>query len=451
MPGQPTAVVVTLGCAKNLVDSEHMLGLLARAGFHVGAAADAGEIQDKVDLLLVNTCGFVEAAKAESVDAILRLGEIKTRGDARALIVAGCLGQRYADELMAEVPEIDAVIGTGDFPRIAEVAAAVLRGKKQVLVGNPVYRYDLPLPRLRTTPTYSAYLKIAEGCDHTCSFCVIPRLRGAYRSRPMREILREAEEMAGAGVKELNLISQDCTVYGRDLEDKPRLAELLRGLNGIGSLRWIRLLYNYPTSFTPDLPRAMAELEKVCRYVDIPLQHGSDRILRSMGRGEGRARLLRLIASIRAGLPDAVFRSSFIVGYPGEEERDFADLLSFLEEIRFDHVGFFTYSPEEGTPAARLPYQVADEVKEERYHRAMERQRLIAWECQQRHAGKTVEVLVEEALPGEAGYFRGRWRGQAPEVDGQVILAAAGLQAGEIVPVKITRAEEYDLLGEAGS
>lgn len=445
--------MVTLGCAKNLVDTEHMLGLLAEAGFRTSveqAAAEEPEAVAGADLCVVNTCGFIDAAKEESVETILRLADLKKQGRLGGLIVAGCLAQRYAAELQAEIPEVDAVVGTGDFPRIVEVAREVLGGGRAAAVGVPAYAYDRPLPRVRTTPAHTAYLKIAEGCDHACAFCIIPQLRGAYRSRPLSVVVAEAEALAAAGVKEINLVSQDSTFYGWDLAGRLLLPELLRELNKVAGLRWIRFLYNYPTRFTAELARTMAALEKVCRYVDIPLQHGSDRILAAMGRGGRRADIIRRIGEIRRVLPDAVFRSSFIVGFPGESEDDFQELLSFLDEIAFDYVGFFTYSLEEGTPAGAMPGQVPRDVKEARYHRAMARQRHISLRRQSRHVGQTLEVLVEGDEPGQPGFYRGRWRGQAPEVDGQVVLrceTGAVLRPGDMVKARIERAEEYDLHG----
>lgn len=451
------AALITLGCAKNLVDSEHIVGLLEEAGFDVSVRGAGGCDEDpdvaslEADVGVVNTCGFIDAAKAESVGVILDLARLKDAGRLRALVVTGCLAQRYAGDLMREIPEVDAVVGTGEFPRIVHVVRDALAGQRLQAVEAPYYRYDRPLPRTRLTPVYTAYVKIAEGCDHTCAFCVIPQLRGRFRSRPMEVILEEAVGLANSGVKELNLVAQDATQYGRDLAGRSLLPELLARLNEVSGLRWIRVLYNYPTTFTREVAEAMASLEKVCPYVDIPLQHGSDRILAAMQRGTGRDALLRRVAEIRAVLPeDAVFRSSFIVGFPGEREADFEELLLFLGQIGFDYVGFFTYSREEGTMAEGLPGQVSRRVAERRQQRAVEVQRQISLRRNQRHVGRCLEVLVEGVEPGEPGYFRGRWRGQAPEVDGQVIFASTRPPApGQIVPVRVTWAEEYDLRGEA--
>lgn len=451
------AVLVTLGCAKNLVDSEHMVGLLREAGYGVEVAGADGAAEDprealaalEADVAVVNTCGFIDAAKEESVGVILDLARMKENGRLGALVVTGCLAQRYADDLLRQIPEVDAVVGTGEFPRLIPVVNDALAGRRTRAVDEPAYRYDAPLPRARLTPAHSAYVKIAEGCNHTCAFCVIPALRGRYRSRPVEAVAAEVEALAAAGVREVNLVSQDSTFYGRDLAGRPLLPDLLARLDAVPGLRWIRVLYNYPTTFTPEIAASMADLEKVCPYVDLPLQHGSDRVLAAMGRGGGRADLLRRLGEIRAALPDAVIRSSFIVGFPGETAEDFRRLLSFLEEAELDYAGFFSYSREEGTAAFRRRGRVADRIKESRRHRAMEVQRRVSLGRNRTRVGRLLEVLVEGEEPGAPGYFRGRWRGQAPEVDGVVLFSAPGrLRPGDLVPVRITWAEEYDLRGE---
>lgn len=449
------AALISLGCAKNLVDSEHMIGLLKDAGFEVEVVnADGDPVSAlpsrPVDIGIVNTCGFIDAAKEESVGAILELARVKEEGRLGAIVVAGCLAQRYADELLREIPQIDAVVGTGEFPRLVEILTGVRRGERQRAVSPPVYRYDSVLPRERLTPHYSAYVKIAEGCDHTCAFCVIPMLRGRYRSRPMESVVAEVAEAAAAGAKEINLIAQDCTLYGCDLTGRSLLSELLERLDRIEGVHWIRVLYNYPTSFNPEVARAMAGLPKVCKYVDIPLQHGSDRILAAMGRGGDRRFLLNRLREIREIMPEAVFRGSFIVGFPGEGEEDFRELLSFLDEIEFDYAGFFTYSREEGTPGDKLKGHVPMRVKERRAQRARERQLAIGYRRNRRHLGRVLDVLVEDTDPDDVGFFRGRWQGQAPEVDGQVIFSSRfGPRPGDMVPVRILWAEEVDLRGEA--
>ncbi len=462
MSNELNAAVVTLGCAKNTVDSENMLGLLRQAGFNILPVHSADEVlgQDglRVDFCVVNTCGFIDAAKQESVNTILELASLKTSGRIGRLIVSGCLGQRYSGELLKEIPEIDAVIGTNEFPRIVETVRRSQEGCRFAEAVEIPYRYDEALPRLRLTESSTAYVKIAEGCDHKCAFCVIPQLRGSYRSRPMDLIVGEVRGLVADGVKEINLVSQDCTFYGRDLPgNRSLLPELLSRLNDIEGLKWIRLLYNYPMTFDDGIINAMASLPKVCQYIDIPLQHGSDSVLTGMKRGGRRPDLLDLVSRIRRRMPEVVFRSSFIVGFPGETEDDFQELLRFLTEIRFDYVGFFTYSREEGTTAARLSGQVPAKEKERRYHLGVEHQREISLERQSRHIGKTLEVIVEEAIGGASGNYRGRWSGQAPEVDGQVNFVVpklgqtrdiAPIKPGDFVCVRITHADEYDLYGE---
>lgn len=451
------AVLVTLGCAKNLVDSEHMVGLLREAGYAVEVAGADEAAEDprealarlEADVAVVNTCGFIDAAKEESVGVILDLARRKGAGRLGALVVTGCLAQRYADDLLRQIPEVDAVVGTGEFPRLVPVVGDALAGRRTRVVDEPAYRYDAPLPRARLTPAHTAYVKIAEGCNHACAFCVIPSLRGRYRSRPVEAVAAEVEALAAAGVKEVNLVSQDSTFYGRDLAGRPLLPELLARLDAVPGVRWIRVLYNYPATFTPEIAAAMAGLGKVCPYVDLPLQHGSDRVLAAMGRGGGRAGLLERLEEIRAALPGAVLRSSFIVGFPGETAEDFRELLAFLKEAALDYAGFFTYSREEGTPAWGRRGQVAARVKESRRHRAMEVQRRVSLERNRARVGRVLEVLVEGEEPGEPGSFRGRWRGQAPEVDGVVLFSAHGRPApGDLVPVRITWADAYDLRGE---
>ena len=449
-PLAPKALLVTLGCAKNLVDSEHMVALLERAGYAV-EVRDAEALADaRADLGVVNTCGFIAAARAESLAVIHELARLKEEGRVGRLVVGGCLAQGHAGELLRQVPQVDAVVGTGEFPRLAEIVRALGRGEPVQAVAAPAYRYDAPLPRARLTPPYMAYVKIAEGCDHTCTFCVIPRLRGRYRSRPPEAVVAEVEALAAEGVREVNLVAQDCSAYGRDLAGRPLLPELLARLNAVPGLRWIRLLYNYPTTFTREVAEALAGLDKACHYVDLPFQHGSDRILAAMGRGGRRADLLRRLEQIRAVLPDAVFRSAFIVGFPGETEADFRALLSFLREAQLDYAGFFAYSREAGTPAAELRRQVPEDVKERRLARAMAVQERVSLRRNRARVGRVLEVLVEGEEPGQPGFFRGRWRGQAPEVDGCVIFSAPGpLRPGELVDVRVTWAEEYDLRGVA--
>lgn len=441
--------LVSLGCAKNLVDSEIMLGLLREAGYRITNE------KEEADVLVVNTCGFIGPAKEESVDTIIELGELKEKGRCRALIVAGCLAQRYREELMREMPEIDAVIGTGDFTRIVETISQALAGERQVCVGRPVYQYSRDLPRVQATPGHTAYLKIAEGCDNACSYCVIPALRGPLRSRPLNDLVDEAASLAARGVKEIILIAQDTTAYGLDLYGEYRLAGLLRALSRIDVLRWVRVLYSYPSRFTDDLIEVVAREEKICKYLDIPLQHGSDEILKQMNREGDREQALALIRRLKDAIPDLVLRTSLIVGFPGETEAHFEELLDFIREIRFDHVGVFTYSQEEDTPAGARPDQVPEEVKQERFRRAMEVQQGIAFERRRRWVGRELEVLVEGADPDRAASvvvsgcpYWGRTRGQAPGIDGATYLKGKDLKVGEIYRARVVGTEGYDLLGQ---
>lgn len=433
---------VSLGCPKNLVDTEVMLAMLRDSGFEITREEDLAEV------LVVNTCGFIGPAKEESINTILEMARQKDEGRCRALIVTGCLAQRHADELMQEIPEIDAVVGTGDYPRIAEITRRVLDGERVEEVGEPEGLYPLDLPRILATPGHTAYLKIAEGCDNCCSYCIIPGLRGPYRSRSIESIVEEARRLASAGVRELVVIAQDTTAYGIDLYGKPHLARLLRELARIHDLHWIRVLYSYPTHFTEELIDVLVSEAKICRYLDIPLQHGSDRMLKEMNREGTRAEALALIQRLRESIPGLALRTSLIVGFPGETEEDFTELLSFIEAISFDHVGVFKYSQEEGTLAGSRPDQIPEEEKERRYRLAMERQKPIARARNREQIGKTLEVLVEGALTGKSGAFYGRSYRQAPGIDGVVVFTGGNPKAGDIVRVKINRVRGYDQLGE---
>lgn len=436
--GRPYRVaVISLGCAKNRVDTEVMLAGLAQAGYQPTDAIQAA------DVVIVNSCGFIEAAKRESLAAVLAAAQDKKKET--KLILAGCLAQGYAQELAQELPEVDAFVGPGLAAHMAAVVRDVLAGKRVLALGQAGDWEAQPLPRLLTSPAGSAYLKIAEGCSHRCTFCAIPRLRGPYRSRPEEAILTEAAQLAAQGVKEIVLVAQDTAAYGYDLYGEFRLPELLRRLAKVEGVRWLRLLYLYPTHVSPLLLQVMADEEKVCRYFDLPLQHSSPRILARMGRPSLR-RVWPVLEQIRSLMPDAVLRSTFIVGFPGEREEDFAHLCSFLETVAFDWVGAFVFSPEEGTPAASLPEQVPPEVKQERWQALLRRQRQITSQKLRAWVGREMEVLVEAAPTGRRP-GRGRTRGQAPEVDGTVLLRGR-CRTGEILPVRITGVRGYDLLGE---
>lgn len=434
--------VVTLGCDKNLVDSEIMSGLIHERGYSL--------VDDKEDatVIIVNTCGFIDAAKEESVNTILDLAELKETGSLKALIVSGCLTQRYKDELMKEMPEIDGIVGTGDFDKINDIIDQALAGSKPIYVGNPVFNYEKALPRRVATPRYTAYVKIAEGCDNACTFCSIPIMRGKFRSRSMESILAEAEQLASQGVREISLIAQDSTNYGTDIYDRFMLPELMNRLTEVPGVEWVRLHYAYPGFFSDELIDVIASNPKVCKYVDMPLQHSEDSILKRMRR-PGRQRDTReLIAKIRERIPGVALRTSLIVGFPGETEEDFLNLKRFVEEIEFDKLGVFTYSQEQDTPASRLPDQVPDEVKEARANEIMELQRVISNKRNGSRVGEEMPVLLER-YDGSNDVYIGRSMYDAPEIDGEVFVSGCKAGIGDIVHVRITHSFEFDLAGEA--
>lgn len=434
--------LVSLGCAKNLVDSEVMVGLLTQAGYGVTTFAD------EADAIIVNTCGFIAEAQEEAVDTILELAGYKDSGRCRALIVTGCLAQRFAAELMAEIPEIDAVVGTGDFPQIVAVVRRVLSGERVRLVGTPRYIYDHATPRVISTPPYTAYIKIAEGCSNRCSYCVIPGLRGPFRSRPVESILAEADRLARGGAKELILIAQDTTRYGEDIYGRYSLADLLHEVCKIDGPRWVRVLYMYPARVADELIEAMATEPKICKYVDLPLQHADDDILRAMNRKGTSEDARAVIARFRDAIPDITVRSTFIVGFPGETEQKFGRLIEFLEDVRFDRAGVFAYSPEEGTPAAKLPGQVPRLTRERRRRRAMEAQRAISRQKNQAKVGEAFDVLIEGPSEESDLVTVGRSQAEAPEIDGLIFIGNEHPPPGEFRRVSIIDAGDYDLAGE---
>lgn len=432
--------VVTLGCEKNLVDSEIMSGLIDERGYELT------DREEEATVIIVNTCGFIDAAKEESVQTILDLAELKKKASLKALIVSGCLTQRYKEQLMEEMPEIDGIVGTGDFYKITDIVDEALRGKKPIYVGNPIFNYEQILPRKLSTARYTAFVKIAEGCDNNCTFCSIPMMRGKFRSRSIESIVSEVEMLAQQGVKEVSLIAQDSTNYGSDLYDTFMLPKLLRRVSEVPGIEWVRLHYAYPGFFTDELIDEIASNPKVCKYIDMPLQHSEDAILKRMRR-PGRQRDVReLIARIRERIPDVVLRTSMIVGFPGETEEDFERLVSFVREIKFDRLGVFTYSMEEGTPASRLPDQISEEVKEYRAARLMEVQREVSKEISGRFIGKTLDVLIER-YDGRNDVFIGRSQYDAPEIDGEVFVTGCRPEIGDITKVRITHSLEYDLSG----
>ena len=461
---------VSLGCPKNLVDGEVMLGYAQQAGHDITAnSADA-------DVIVVNTCAFIDNAKQESIDTILEMAQLKRDGKCSRLIVTGCLAERYRDELKTEIPEIDAVLGTGEVPDIvgalapAGVPDSASGDRRPVTffrntrartsdVGSrrpaaaapaaPTYLYGADTPRLLTTPPHFAYVKIAEGCDYTCAFCIIPTLRGSYRSRTRESIVAEARALAERGVKELLLISQDTTFYGIDRQERGALAALLRELNAVDGIEWIRLLYLYPTTITDDVLAAMAECDKVCRYVDLPLQHASADVLKRMRRPGNRQTYDKLLARIRARVPGVTLRTTFIVGFPGETEKELAELEGFVRDTEFDHIGVFTYSHEEGTRAFAVTDDVPAATKRKRRDRIMKLQQGIVERRQEARIGSHVRVVIDGPSSGHALVLQGRLEGQAPDLDPVVYLTDADpaeFGAGQLINARVVSARGYDLV-----
>jgi ribosomal protein S12 methylthiotransferase len=446
---------VSLGCPKNLVDSEVMMGLSQEGGHTL--TTDPAE----ADVLVVNTCAFIDKAKEESVNSILELAEFKKSGTCKRLGVTGCLGERYRDELKTQIPEIDAVLGTGDVPEIVGAIEGSRRSFIPLMLVSesqvpshqpralPTYLYDTESPRVFATPRHFAYVKVAEGCDYKCSFCIIPQLRGHYRSRPVDAIVREAHLLVARGIREIILISQDTTFYGRDTGSGAALPQLLRELNQVEGLEWIRLLYLYPTTITDDILDAMADCEKVCKYIDLPLQHAADGVLRRMKRPGTGTGYERLLANIRARIPGVSLRTTFIVGFPGETEAEFDQLLAFIRAVGFDHVGVFTYSHEEGTTAYGLADDVPASLKTRRRNRLMAEQKRIVARAQKMRIGALVSVMVDGPSPDHELVWRGRLAGQAPDIDPVVYLTEADthvLQPGMLLEAEIVGAREYDLV-----
>jgi ribosomal protein S12 methylthiotransferase len=451
--------MVSLGCPKNLVDSEVMLGLAQKEGHRLTRdAADA-------EVLVVNTCAFIDKAKQESIDTILEMAEHKKTGACQRLIVTGCLAERYRDELRAQIPEIDAILGTGEVPAIVDA----IGGRESSVIpllranGEPVrsrqaepprttlpdYLYDSNTPRLLATPRHYAYVKIAEGCDYACAFCIIPRLRGSYRSRSIDSIVSEAERLAASGVKELLLISQDTSFFGNDHGERGSLARLLRALNRVEGLEWIRMLYLYPTTIGDDVLEAMAESEKVCRYIDLPLQHASDRVLKRMKRPGTRASYERLLGRIRTRVPGVTLRTTFIVGFPGETAEDHAELEAFVKAIEFDHVGVFTYSHEEGTSAHALADDVSAGLKRKRQAGVMRLQKKVVQRAHRARLGQQVRVLVDGPAAEHDLVLRGRLEGQAPDIDPLVYLTdcdPSAVAPGQFIDAEIVASRGYDLV-----
>ena len=434
---------VSLGCSKNLVDTEMMLGILREHGIEL--TPEPAE----ADILIVNTCAFIESAKEESITTILNMAEYKESGRCRSLIVAGCLGQRYGQELLDDMPEADAIIGTGAWNRIMEAVEESLKGHRVVIAGEDKLLYDEHTPRITTTPAYTAYVKIAEGCNNRCAFCAIPYIRGAYRSRPIEDIRDEVANLAARGVKGIILIAQDTTEYGRDLYGEPQLAKLLRTLCTVEGVHWIRTLYSYPTYFSDELIETIASEPKLVKYVDLPMQHAHDEVLRRMHRPDTQASMRALIEKLRTRIPGVTIRSTFIVGFPGETDAQYQTLRNFLEEMRLDKVGVFTYSREEGTPAYDMPNQVPEDVMQERYHDLMSLQCKISEELNHELEGRELEVLVEGRDEEQANIAVGRSYREAPDVDGQVYIEGdTDSQIGDLVRVRVLQGFTYDVVGE---
>lgn len=441
--------VVSLGCPKNLVDSETMLGLIHEENYEINNDPSEAEI------IIVNTCGFIESAKEESINTILQMAEYKKSGSCKYIIVTGCLSQRYAEELFNELPEADAIAGVEVYDEIGSIIKRVMNGERFIMLerSKPDVIYtskETFLPRILTTPSYTAYLKIADGCDNCCSYCAIPKIRGPYRSKPMEQVLKEAKALADNGVKELIVVAQDTTRYGEDLSGgKLLLADLLKELNKIESLKWIRVMYCYPNNFTDELIETFASLDKVCKYVDLPLQHASNRLLASMNRYDTREEVETLLAKLRKRIPGIVIRTTFIVGFPGETDADFEELKEFVEQQRFENAGVFAYSQEEGTVAGAMPNQIPDEIKQERYHELMALQAQISEEIHKDTEGQTLEVLVEGIEEDGSGLHYGRSYREAPDIDGLVFIENPGdIKPGCFVKVNILQGFTYESVGE---
>ncbi len=433
---------VSLGCDKNLVDSEVMLGIIRERGFTIT------NDESEADIIIVNTCCFINDAKEESINTILEMAEYKKKGRLKALIVTGCLGQRYYKEIAEEIPEVDGIIGTSSYENICKVIDEALEGHFSKELQSIDYSPEGTVNRVMTTGGYYSYLKIAEGCDKHCTYCIIPSLRGKYRSRPMEKLVEEATYLANNGVKELILVAQETTLYGVDLYGEKKLPELLKKLVKIEGLEWIRLLYCYPEEITDELIQVMKEEEKICNYLDMPIQHCSDSILKRMARRTTNQELRDIVGKLKREIPDVSLRTTIITGFPGETEKDQEELLDFIDELNFDRLGVFTYSMEEDTPAAKMTDQVEESIKIQRQNEIMELQQEISYDNCLNMIGKTIKVLIEGELP-EDGVYIGRTYRDAPNVDGYCFVSAEyPLMSGDFVTVKITEAKEYDLIGE---
>lgn len=431
----------SLGCSKNLVDAEIMMGILNRKGYKL-----VGEFEE-ADIILVNTCGFIESAKQESIDTILDLAQLKENGNLKLLIVTGCLAQRYAKELQAEIPEIDAIVGTGSYQQIDEIIANLEKENNIVSLNDIEFAYNEDLPRYVTTPEYMAYLKIGEGCDNHCTYCIIPKLRGRYRSRKMEDIIKEAKDLASKGVKELVVIAQDTTKYGLDLYGEVKLPQLLEELAQIDGIKWIRIMYSYPESITEELVKVIKKYDNICNYFDMPIQHASNKVLKLMNRHTTKEDIKSKVEMIRKYIPDATLRTTIIVGFPGETDKDFNELVEFAKDMKFDRLGAFAYSREEDTPADKLPNHLDEDVKLQRRDQLMLVQQEISQNLNAQKIDNEYEVLIEEQI--EDKVYIGRTQGDAEEIDSIVYVKSENqLEIGSFVKVKINNALEYDLMGD---
>ena len=433
---------ISLGCDKNLVDSEVMLGLLDKKGYLIV------DSEEDADIIVVNTCCFIHDAKEESIQTILEMVEYKKEGKLKALIVTGCLAQRYQQEIIDEIPEVDAVLGTTSYDHIVEAVEEALAGNGHVVLEDVDALPDVKEKRLVTTGGHYAYMKIAEGCDKHCTYCIIPKLRGNYRSVPMEKLLAEAKALADQGVKELILVAQETTVYGKDLYGEKSLHKLLRELCKISKIQWIRILYCYPEEIYDELIQTIKEENKVCHYLDLPIQHASDAVLKRMGRKTSKAQLVEIIEKLRKEIPDISLRTTLITGFPGETQEQHEELKDFVDEMEFDRLGVFTYSPEEDTPAATMTEQIPEEVKEDRQAELMELQQEIAFDLAEDMVGREVLVMIEGKVADENAYV-GRTYKDAPNVDGLIFINTdEELMSGDFARVRVTGALEYDLIGE---
>ena len=440
--------LINLGCAKNEVDSEEMLGLLYENGYEVGTSHDSKSVDRDTDVVVINTCGFIDAAKEESINTILEALQRKKRGEIGRVVVAGCLVQRYGKELQAELPDVDAFLGTGSIPSISKIVGDSLIRTSQIveISEKPHHKWVDKPTRVRMGSPWMAYLKLSEGCDHACTFCAIPSFRGKHVSKPIEKILEEAESLAKQGVKELNLIAQDSTQYGYDLYGGMKLPELLSELSKVDGIHWIRLFYCYPSRVNRGIIEAIANTPKVCHYIDMPLQHADNEMLRAMRRPMSNEGYLKLLADFRAAAPDVAIRTTFIVGFPGETQAHFETLEKFVEEARFDRVGVFEYSVEEGTPSGEMEPKVPSRTKKSRKEALMKRQQAISLECNAKWVGREMEVLIEGVSPLDSSVAVGRSFRDALEIDGQVLVKNCKAKPGTFVNARITEAQEYDLV-----